>query len=66
MGCWSQRLPKTSRKFPNLSWYDGKEVVANFEFQEYAFGYPETAKGYSNDNSLSGKGEHCVDSKFVV
>ena len=24
----------------------------------------ETAKGYSNDNSLSGKGEHCVDSQF--
>ena len=21
--------------------------------------FPETAKGYSNDNSLSGKGEHC-------
>ena len=28
--------------------------------------FPETAKGYSNDNSLSGKGEHCVDSQFVV
>ena len=28
--------------------------------------FPETAKGYSNYNSLSGKGEHCVDSQFVV
>ena len=26
--------------------------------------FPETAKGYSNDNSLSGMGEHCVDSQL--
>ena len=28
----------------------------------FGCGFVKTAKGYSNENSLRGKGEHCMDS----
>jgi len=31
----------------------------------FACGFLQTAKGYSNENSLGGKEEHCMDSPAV-
>ena len=58
-------LPALQRYSLIIALLSMKEQASGICGEGFEFGFLQTAKAYSNENSLSGKGEACTDSQAV-